>query len=364
MPNNKEKIPPRLGRRAMFKLFGGATLATGVSLTIGEINAAINARRPRILGFTFSSSYCETLDLPIVKTFEHLLDRLEPDAVRLGTYWNKTEPKPGKFNFSLLESQLNAMSKRRNPPRAVVTIGMKAPRWPEFYFPAWISNDSDINTSRTDVPLDSNHKLADAATNFVSRTAEFLKDFSIVDYRQYENEPFNANDVSLKRYVGEKYVRNLITEGEKAAGENSGKTLLTYGLSPLLLDEANQLIVTTSRMADSAGQNVYIDAPGYLPGAANAILRTASLQKTFLSLNGVEDWVTECQAEPWDKGGVFPLRTEYTSATPETGYNLARYLGGRGHQRVLIWGPEFWIKQEEIGNPAWMQKGEKLFSGY
>lgn len=364
MSDRLESPLPRLNRRRMLKTTAGALATAGLVLTAAETHSRMNAHRPGTLGFTFSAWQCDILDLPVIPALRQLIS-LEPDVIRFGSHWDNIESEKGKYNFKSLEDQLNEISKAHNKISVILTVGMKAPRYPEFFFPKWIRENPDINTQQTDKPLDSNSILAGAATDFVLKTLEFAQQFPFIEYHQYENEPWLRNKLSVTRgrYLSEAYVSNLIREGRKITDSTGQKTLLTYSLSPMpfLTDEPARKLMANSNMADSAGKNLYINAPDYLPGAASVVLQNANLQRLYLNMVGVEDWVTECQAEPWERNGILPLRTEYPSASPESAYDLARLLGGRGHERVLMWGAEFWEKQRQIGNPRWMQKMDQLF---
>src|SRR5438309_363696 len=123
MSHIKELSVPQLTKRRMLQITAGAgtTLLAGVAAE--EAYAQFNAHRPKILGFTFSPWQCENLGLPVIPTLKDLLNRLNPNVVRLGTYWDRTEAKQGQFNFKELEDQLDEIAKTKS--RVILTAGMK-----------------------------------------------------------------------------------------------------------------------------------------------------------------------------------------------------------------------------------------------
>ena len=60
--------------------------------------------------------------------------------LRIGAYWSDIQPNSeGSYNFTELDALLAEM--HRKGYTALVTVGMKAPRWPEYYIPNWAFKD-------------------------------------------------------------------------------------------------------------------------------------------------------------------------------------------------------------------------------
>src|SRR5690606_18841192 len=64
----------------------------------------------------------------------------------------------------------------------VITLGVKAPRWPEFYYPAWIEHKT---TSHESTRI--------AILTLIEKTMQQLQKFSCITHWQVENEPLDPS---------------------------------------------------------------------------------------------------------------------------------------------------------------------------
>src|SRR5438105_2163562 len=85
-------------------------------------------------GFTFSERQAGYLDVSWQQAFHAAMD-LQPSVVRLGAYWDSIEPRRGEYDFSTLDWLLDNTASGSS---VLLTVGMKAPRWPEYYLPGWL----------------------------------------------------------------------------------------------------------------------------------------------------------------------------------------------------------------------------------
>ena len=92
------------------------------------------AAEPVQIGTTFSTRQCLYLQVNAKKTLKEIL-KAKFDLIRLSAYWDDLEPREGVYDFSSLDWQI-AQAKSRQIP-VVLTLGMKAPRWPEYFIPPW-----------------------------------------------------------------------------------------------------------------------------------------------------------------------------------------------------------------------------------
>src|SRR5689334_13835364 len=93
------------------------------------------------LGLTFSPSNAIARGLAWQSAYQQILD-LAPALVRIGAYWSEIEATQGVCDFSTLDWLLDQAQQRQQS--VVMSVGMKAPRWPEFYLPAWLGDVSSI----------------------------------------------------------------------------------------------------------------------------------------------------------------------------------------------------------------------------
>src|SRR5438093_2781471 len=101
------------------------------------------AALPVRLGYTYSPRQADYLGMPRRDTLEAALT-LDVSLVRLGAYWDELEPQPGRYDFDSLDWEMDQAA--AHGQGVVLTVGMKAPRWPEYFLPAWL----EARVPRTD----------------------------------------------------------------------------------------------------------------------------------------------------------------------------------------------------------------------
>jgi hypothetical protein len=129
-----------------------------------------------LLGTTFSHRFARSLRLDPLKALEEII-ALKMDILRLCCYWDEIEPTKDAFNFSQIQLLLDICEK--NNQQVLLTVGMKAPRWPEFYIPAWAGKS----------PAEAgNHVLS-----YIEKVISTCKTYSCITYWQVENEPLDPS---------------------------------------------------------------------------------------------------------------------------------------------------------------------------
>src|SRR6266436_10115895 len=182
---------------------GGAGFMLYKWLQWPPLNLAI--KRTRRLGTTFSQLQCSYLGIDYKEAFNQICS-IGFNTIRLCSYWNEIERRQNEFDFTVLDYLLDAAEKQSID--VVLTVGMKAPRWPEFHFPKWVKDQ--YNTSRTDKPLDANPALADLALMFNAKVIEHTKNFNCIRYWQVENEAFNRPEVAAGRFLSYNFVQREV----------------------------------------------------------------------------------------------------------------------------------------------------------
>lgn len=137
------------------------------------------------IGTTFSQVQCEYLGLDWKEAYEKTLS-LGFDIIRLGAYWKRIEKREGSYDFSELDWQIEKAKERGI--KILLTVGMKAPRWPEYFIPDWVLSKVNLHSGR---------EVSDKAF-LRQRALEFIRQV-IMRYRiedsiiawQVENEPLN-----------------------------------------------------------------------------------------------------------------------------------------------------------------------------
>jgi hypothetical protein len=147
--------------------------------------------RPIALGFTFSQRQAEYLELPWDEVYDAALD-LSPTIIRLGAYWDEIEPVEGVYDWSTLDAQLDQADERGLD--VILTVGMKAPRWPEYFLPTWLEPRLELDDGAT---VSERAELRQRTLAFVERVVQRYRGHDAVAYWQVENEPLDPSGPGL-----------------------------------------------------------------------------------------------------------------------------------------------------------------------
>lgn len=318
-------------------------------------------KRPQTLGTTFSQLQCRYLGIDYQEAFEHICS-LGFKLIRLCSYWSEIECSPQTYDFTVLDWLLSTAEKHSID--VVLTVGMKAPRWPEFHFPDWVQDRYD--TSGTSQPLDAHAPLADLTLDFIQAVMKHTRHAPCIKYWQIENEAFNRPDVADGRFLSYPFVQREVALA-RALALPGQRMVLTNGisLSPLDFsqDDAHALQESLS-LADAVGINVY-NKIGTVLGLYETpfpvFWRKLATWLKSLEQAGKEAWITEAQAEPWEyRSLVSTERSAYPSASPQGTSDLTMTLGQLDYSPVFLWGCEYWYWQKVNGHKTWWTSIEQL----
>ncbi len=237
-----------------------------------------------LLGTSFSHRYIrDYFSLAIKPAFQVLL-ALKLDLVRVGCYWQETESINGQFDFSQIKNLLVMAEKAGQ--NIILTIGMKALRWPEFYLPKW-----------------SNYKQAcqnpERLFLFLRKAVNFVQRFNCVKYLQIENEPLDQSGPKnltvpfslLKQEV--ELVRDL----------SKLPIVLTLWGNRSLTDDRLSLL---SKLADIIGMDFYCQIPDGRGGYWGPTDLVKEIKRTLKTITNPV-WITELQTNPWkEASGLSP----------------------------------------------------------
>ncbi len=314
---------------------------------------------PPRLGTTFSQLQCRYLGVEYRAAFERVCS-LGLEYLRLCSYWDEIEPAPGVFDFSVLDWLIETAE--RHGCHLMLTVGMKAPRWPEFHFPAWVQERYE--TTSTTQPLDANPALADLTLNFIERVMQHTRQSSRLKYWQVENEPFSALSVNAGRALSVGFVqrevalvRSLALPGQRVLLTNS-VSLTPFNMPAVAAFQASL------PLADGLGLNVYskiATGPNSYQTPLPSVWHTLAAWHSRLRNMGKEAWIAEAQAEPWEYHQLTPtMRSNPPSASPESADALVRRLAGLGFSPILLWGCEYWYWHLTQGRERWWKAMEQL----
>ncbi|MFI5268979.1 MAG: hypothetical protein ACHQ7M_16510, partial [Chloroflexota bacterium] len=138
------------------------------------------------VGFTFSERQANYLDVSWRQAYSAAMD-LEPSLVRLAAYWDSIETAPGQYDFSNLDWLLDNTPAQSS---VLLVVGMKAPRWPEYYLPRWLRTSLDLPKG-ADVAQDP--RVREATLRFVAQVVQRERGRANIKYWQVENEPLDPS---------------------------------------------------------------------------------------------------------------------------------------------------------------------------
>ncbi|UBF27517.1 beta-galactosidase [Kovacikia minuta CCNUW1] len=317
--------------------------------------------RPAYLGTTFSQLQCRYIGLDYRDTFNQVCS-LGFDRIRLCSYWNEIESIENQFDFSALDWLLEESDRRGI--EVVLTVGMKAPRWPEFHFPDWLSARYD--TSGNPKPVDRNPAIADLTLHFIDRVMTHTRNAPNLKYWQIENEPFTHLDITAGRFLSYEFVRREV-ELARSLALPGQKILLTNALTlpAAQFIEDEHAFRESVALADAVGINVYSKVPAgntpfYVQPLGPYWKKLRTWQQT-LSKNGKEGWIAESQAEPWEPNELVAMKkNEYPSSSPKQAETLVTSLTDIGYGTVMLWGCEYWYWQKQNGRDSWWSMMQQL----
>ncbi len=315
----------------------------------------------RYIGTSFARWRAEDLGLDSRRAFTQLC-AWRFDLVRLSTSWLEVD----QFGYEHLD-WLVAEAGRLDQP-LILTVGMKALGWPEFYLPANVAPE----------PM----RVRSALLLHVSETLRRYRGSPQLVAWQIENEPFNRSG-PMSRTVGRSLVR---AEAALARRLDPGRPIMitSFGHFDAGLDRDSsrfqgkwrrrlRLTVPPEREAlavlrrhDILGLDVYHSIGGrtqdrsWVARASPDQLESVARWKRVAGRQHKRLWITEAQAEPWE-----PTRATHgdpISVQPDDVQDLLQRLSSLKPEAILLWGSEYWLWREESGDRRWADVIRRLLA--
>lgn len=317
------------------------------------------------LGTTFDFEQAQNVGLKWEDALQSII-RLGVRPVRIGIKWSRIEREKGKYRWDVYDHILTKL-KENNVP-IVLCVGMKSPRWPEFYIPRYIHEGSQLSNNQV-IGL-SNNRLCDHLFDFIVKTLTRYKSFDNVRWIQVENEPFfpfGPNKWSISGELLKKelqIVKNTISlptivteQGLPTTGVLSEFTKGKWTTKKHLLSIDN---------LDIIGFNVFPQISGKLFGLKPHIYKASHFSWKYLEYwiqrvlkSTKQCWISELQSEPWESREV-NYRDAYGNPTCNPDL-VIKYIsriktyGKKSTVKTLLWGTEFHLGCKQKGNPSWIK---------
>lgn len=274
-----------------------------------------------IIGTTFSHRHAKWLELSVEQTFKDILS-LRFDVIRLGLYWDEIEKEKRVYDFTSITSLLDLCQKHNQ--KVILTIGMKAPRWPEYYLPQWISSQSEAE---------------EQVFSFIQESINKLSSYSCITHWQVENEPLDPSGpqrMSIRYEVLKEEVTLVRSLDSRPIVINVWGNLLTFRNS----------FARAKELADVVGVNLYYKTPFWKYFYVGPWNRARTLKQQILTCPKPV-WITELQAEPWERKGK-----DFRADNPETiSVSLLKQYIAKAYrldaEGIFLWGSEYWVYRKQ-----------------
>ncbi|MBN2015804.1 beta-galactosidase [Candidatus Dojkabacteria bacterium] len=308
------------------------------------------------LGTTFDIDYAKHLGLDWKNSLRQIINfGILP--VRIGIKWSRVEEKKRKYNWKDYDEILNILEHSNTP--TILVVGVKSPRWPEFFIPQWLQ--SDINDSQ----------FKDELFKFISIVVSRYKKIKNIKWFQIENEPFlkmrsTNNEGRIKRIPN-----NLLKEEVQFVQSLTelpiiltAQGLPTTGILAEYFKGRNSYKRKLIELADIVGLHVYpkfeheslLGKPKTFEASSRAWKYLENLHSKART-RGKECFCTELQAEPWQTKQV-SMTDAYANETcnPNLVNDYIHRLGQIGFKKILVWGTEWHLACKKHGNSEWIEK--------
>ena len=321
---------------------------------------------PVQVGISFSPIRAGYLGLDYRSAFKRL-EAMHFRVIRLSSYWDQID----KDGYHQLDWLMTEAQRARQP--IVLTVGMKALGWPEFYVPTSVMDVTSLNQGQ-DVASDSSLRAATLA--FVENTVLRYRDNPALVAWQIENEPFNRAGPQ-RLWIDAEFLRDEITSVRRLDRHHRPLILNAFSHFNLVFDQASARQGFDLRQwlgfdADSAERDsLAVLSPGDVLGLdvytaigyqflgqdhlsradadwPDRLARVRELAKR----QGKQAWITEAQAEPWES--TADTYTKPKSTNPAAIRSLFENLKDAGYGTVLFWGSEYWLWRADNGDPRWL----------
>lgn len=296
-----------------------------------------------------------------------VLDRLFEEtgsrAVRLSLQWDEIEPHEGQFDFSLTDALIE--SAERHDATVMLSVGMKAQRHPEYYIPGWALEGVDLADGAvvSDQPL-----LRTRALRMVAAAVRHYAAFPAIDSWGAENEAYIASHRSNRWALSRDYVAEVVRTIH--ANDPEGRPVSINHAQHFVMDQRWRDALADS---DILGQSMYPRRNGRVFGlkvVANImeigpLMPNYAYQARLARDAGKQFWVTELQAEPWtevDSRLITPQHQSDNLVASQLSANI-RYARQTGAGRIYLWGAEWWLYQQALGDGSWLTAVRESVAG-
>lgn len=305
-----------------------------------------------IYGVSFSYKYAKELGVDWQANFTALLDDLQIKHYRLMSYWDLHENERGKFDFTILDWQMDEAAKRG--AQVSLSIGLRQPRWPECHQPSWAESLGEETT-----------EWRQALYAYIEVVVNRYKDHPALSSYQLENEAVNNWFGTCKGAAP----RDRLFEEYNLVKRLDTDTPLWMSLSdqhgfPLRVPVPDSFGFSVYRTVwnDKGPINFYLTYPTpiWYHRARKALIEAYHKKPIYIH---------ELQIEPWAPVATVKVSIEEQNKSMDLrqirkNFDFARKIGAR---EIYTWGGEWWywrktnfndpgpwetVRSEKLGQPG------------
>jgi hypothetical protein len=296
-----------------------------------------------VWGVNFSHKHAELLGLNWREAYLVLIDDMEVKNIKLATYWDLIEKEQGNYNFEDLDWQIETAQEKG--VKLLLTIGMKAPRWPECHLPNWAeSMGKEAQQERILALIEkivSRYSLSPAIAMWQVENEPFFP----FGQCQWTDNNFLKKEIALVKYLDSLERPVVISD----SGEGS-------------------FWIQAARFGDIIGTTMYrkvwfrqLEAYVSYPFPPVFYARKAKIIKELFDKKVIN---VELQAEPWGPKLLYdsPLSEQEKTMNLEQFRKNIEFAQRTGFDEFYLWGAEWWYWMKEKQNqPEIWQEAKKLF---
>ena len=299
------------------------------------------------------------------ETLGTLLGGLGAKHVRISVEWSQVEPRPGEFDFRLIDALLAEAD--RSGASVLLGVGVKAQRHPEFYIPDWVMAKANLSG---DHEIDHDPYLREQALAMVNAVVAHIASSPAIEAWTADNEPYvpslRAQDWQLSREFV-RLERNAIRANDPQrriiAINHAQHFVFDRRWKDALADgEALAASFYPFRNYEILGHNYVVPIAELGPIAPNYAAQARAAHAA-----GKPFWLTEMQAEPWVDEDIRLVGPGDPSPnlTVANFHKNIDYARRSGADRVYLWGAEWWLFERlHFGDSTWWDLASAAIAGY
>ncbi len=296
------------------------------------------------IGATYSHREIASLKLDSDKSFQTALD-MHFDILRLGIYWDESEPKSGQYNFESIENLLTQSDQAGQP--VLLSVGMKAPRWPEYFIPKWLH-------------IEHVHQAKNPVQKFIKTAVTQLKHHPSIVAWQVENEPLDGSGPKKWRIP-----ESLLTQEVKLVRHLDPSRQIHINLWGDNITRSSDFKIA-STLADTVGIDLYYKQP-----AANNAYHGPNFNHWQFKLWRLKQrirrqakpiWITELQTEPWEHSNNAKFQPNTPSLTSDQLIQNFHQAQKLNPEIIFFWGLEYWLWRANQGSPDLFNAAKTLIT--